>query len=360
MRTKKYRSLLWNRPKSKPIYNKIGIDAVNVGELDLVLGIDYLKKLEKEQNLPFVSANLVDEGGAPIFKPYVIKDVNGKKVGIFGTIGDTSDMASKVEEITKGAAKVQDLLQVSETVVKELSDRVDFVIVLTHQKTNRNWVLARRIEGIDLIVGGHDIQKTKDLVEAGEALMVNAGEKGQYLGVLQITLNGERNVRNELVPLGDDIPDDPQIKSMISDYNDRIAALYSSPKKSSSAPANAPLRATACAPCHPTQVSKWQESDHAKAYNTLVKNSKQYDPKCLSCHTTRFEQPGGFSMDLQQADLVNVQCEVCHGSGEEHMSQGTPMPIADPGKDLCQKCHTPDRCPGFDEEYADALNMIDH
>ena len=49
------------------IYNKIGVDAVNVGELDLVLGVDFLKGLAKKQNFPFVSANLVDAKNAAYF-----------------------------------------------------------------------------------------------------------------------------------------------------------------------------------------------------------------------------------------------------------------------------------------------------
>jgi 2',3'-cyclic-nucleotide 2'-phosphodiesterase (5'-nucleotidase family) len=36
------------------IYKKIGIDAVNIGELDLVLGIGFLKELEKKHDFPFV------------------------------------------------------------------------------------------------------------------------------------------------------------------------------------------------------------------------------------------------------------------------------------------------------------------
>jgi 2',3'-cyclic-nucleotide 2'-phosphodiesterase (5'-nucleotidase family) len=103
------------------IYKYVGIDAVNIGELDLVLGIDYLKELEKKHSFPFISANLVDDKDVPIFKRYIIKKVNDKNVGIFGVIGDTSEMASKVSEITKDAAFIQDPLQAAEAIVKELS-----------------------------------------------------------------------------------------------------------------------------------------------------------------------------------------------------------------------------------------------
>lgn len=343
------------------IYNRIGVDAVNIGELDLLLGLDFLKELAKKQNFPLISANLIDNKGIPIFKRYIIKKVNGKNVGIFGIIGDTSEMAAKVKENTNGAANVQDPLKAAESIVKELAGKVDYMIALTHQGTNRDWVIARRVPGIDLIVGGHDKQKTREPHEADKTLIVQAGEKGQYQGMLEVTFgaDGNKTFHNTLVPYGDEVKDDSQVKSMISDFNDKLSELYggSGEKKE---PSKAPLRLTACEPCHADPVKKWQTTDHAKAYDTLVKKSKQFDPKCLACHTTRFEQPEGFSMKLQQAELVNVQCESCHGPAKEHLNEGKPIPVAKPDKKLCLKCHTADRCPNFEAEYDKAWQKIKH
>ena len=290
----------------------------------------------------------MDDKNTPIFKRYVIKKVNGKNVGIFGVMGDTSEMAGKVSQITNGAVSVTDPLQAAEAIVKELSGKVDYMIGLTHQGTNRDWVIARRVPGIDLVVGGHDKQKTKEPFAAEKTLIVQSGEKGQYQGLLEVSMDGTKTSQNQLVPLGDDIANDPNIKAMISDYNDKIAEIYGGSGESKPAPNNAALSLTTCEPCHGDQVKKWQTTDHAKAYETLVKKSKQFDPKCLACHTTRFEQPEGFSMTAQQMELVNVQCENCHGSATEHLSDMTKKPAPKPVMALCIKCHTADRCPGFD------------
>ncbi len=330
------------------IFKEIGVDAVNIGELDLALGVDYLKEIQKKYDFPFVSANLVDDKGAPIFKPYVIKKVNDKNIGIFGVIGDTSEMAAKVSEITKDAVTIQDPLKAAETIVKELTGKVDYMVALTHQGTNRDWVIARRIKGIDLVVGGHDKQKTKEPFEADKTLIVQAGEKGQYQGLLEVTMDGTKTAQNSLTPFGDDIANDPKIKAMITAYNDKVADIYGGADESKPAAANVSLRLTACEPCHADMVTKWKASDHAKAYATLVGKSKQFDPKCLACHTTRFEQPDGFNMKQQQMELVNVQCESCHGSAKEHLSDMTKKPAPRPVMANCIKCHTADRCPGFD------------
>jgi hypothetical protein len=107
-------------------------------------------------------------------------------------------------------------------------------------------------------------------------------------------------------------------------------------------------------------VKKWKTTDHARAYETLVKKSKQFDPKCLACHTVRFEQPGGFNMKQQQMELVNVQCESCHGYANEHLSDMKPIPTQKPTLALCLKCHTSDRCPNFERDAKDLFAKIKH
>jgi hypothetical protein len=266
-------------------------------------------------------------------------------------MGDTSDMISKVSQITNETVSVQDPLKAAESVIKELAGKVDYMIALTHQGTNRDWVVARRVPGIDLIVGGHDKQKTREPFEAEKTLIVQAGEKNQYQGILEVVMDGTRTFKNELVPYGESIADDPKVKAMISEYNDKIADIYGGTAQKAPPAANVVLRAAACEPCHPDQAKSWRSSDHAKAYSTLAGKSKQFDPKCLACHTTRFEQPEGFTMKAQQPELMNVQCESCHGSAKDHLSGGKPVPVANPGMDLCLKCHTPDRCPTFETDF---------
>jgi predicted CXXCH cytochrome family protein len=342
------------------IFKTIGIDAVNVGELDLVLGLDYLKELEKKHSFPFVSTNLVDADNKPVFERYVLKQVNGKTVAIMGLYGDTSEMAGKLADITGGKLTVQDPIKAAEAVVAELAGKADYVIAMTHQIANRDWVIARRVKGVHLVVGGHDRQKTPDPLVAGDALIVRAGEKGQYLGMLEVALDGSKEPANTLVAFDESIADDGKVQEMISAYNDKVADMYGGGSGDQPAAADVPLRVEACAPCHSSQVAQWKTTDHAKAYATLVGKSKQYDPKCLSCHTIRFEQPGGFNMQEMQMAFVNVQCESCHGDATEHLASMKPIPVADPQIDLCLKCHTDDRCPEFEEEKEIVFDKIRH
>jgi hypothetical protein len=96
------------------------------------------------------------------------------------------------------------------------------------------------------------------------------------------------------------------------------------------------------------------------AYETLVKRSKQFDPKYLMCHTTRFEQPERFSMKLQQMELANVQCESCHGFAKERLSDMKTIRNADSKIGLCLKCHTADRCTNYEKDEKIVMEKIQH
>ncbi|NOK34096.1 5'-nucleotidase, partial [Corallococcus exercitus] len=54
-----------------------GYAAMAVGQRDLVLGVDFLKKKTKGAKLKLVSANLVDAKGQPLFPASVVTTVGG-------------------------------------------------------------------------------------------------------------------------------------------------------------------------------------------------------------------------------------------------------------------------------------------
>ena len=346
------------------LYKAIGIDAVNIGELELALGIGYLKELAKKADVPLISANLVDSGGAPIFPRYIIRKAGSKNVGIIGLIGDTGDIPGKVKEITNGEASVSDAVAAATSVVEELKGKVDYIVAVTHQQANRDWIIARRVNGIDVVVGGHDKQRTETpLIVDDKALIVRAGEKGQYLGMLEADIDKKMAFTHNLVHLGEDIEDDAKIKAMITAYNDMIFDMYSGEGEAGVNPAaNVQLQNEKCGTCHASQLTKWKTTDHAKAYNTLFDKAKNYDPTCLACHTVRFEQAGGFNMKDQPMSLVHVQCEACHGDAKDHLAtfQATAIPTRKPTIDVCAKCHTSDRNPNLVQDQKIFLDKIKH
>jgi 2',3'-cyclic-nucleotide 2'-phosphodiesterase (5'-nucleotidase family) len=340
----------------------IGIDAVNVGELELALGVDYLKELEKKYDIPFVSANIVNDKKELLFKPYVIKTIDNVKVGIIGIMGTTPDVAKPFEEIVGSSLTVLDPIETVTAKVAELKDKVDFVIVLTHQHMNKNWIIARKISGIDVVVGGHHKQKLETPYEANNTYIVQTGEKGQHQGMLVIekAADGTKTGANTLVPYNDKIADDAKVKAMIDDFNKEVNKLYSAPSGATAKEETATLRAASCGECHTDAYEVWQKTNHAKAFQTLVDKERQVNPDCLGCHTTRFEEAGGFTMKAQEKELRNVQCESCHGDRTEHLKDPSVVSQTKPAMETCIKCHTEHRCPDFKKNYTQEWEKIKH
>jgi hypothetical protein len=341
-------------------YNRIGCDALNIGEMDFALGLDFLKHLEKIARFPFVSANLTDTNNQPLFKRYIIKNVNGIRVGIFGLVSDRSDVTSNIKKATRGALIVQDELISAENVMKELSGKADIVIALTHNGVGRDWVIARRIKGINVIIGGHDKQKLAEPHNADGTLIAQAGDRGQHVGHLQVLFNpdGSKTYKNEIAALGKHYADDVAVGALVKDYRGKVTQLYGADKQKE--PAAKEPKSAECSACHGKIYDSWMETKHAIAYASLVKKERQYDPECLACHTTNFEQPGGFTMKSQALEMVNIQCYSCHGSAVDHLTNNGSVEIKKPGRKQCVVCHTEARSPGYVKDYEKYLSKVKH
>ena len=342
------------------IYKELGIDAIDVGELELALGVDFLKELEKKYDLPFISANIVNDKDQLVFKPYVIKKVGNLKVGIIGIMGNSSDVSKKMKDIVGTSLSVLDPFKTTEKVVNELKGKADFIIVLTHEIMNPNWKIARQIKGVDVIVGGHQKLKLKTPYSPNNTYIVESGEKGQYQGMLEVKIapDGTKTATNLLVPMSDKIPNNPKVKAMIDQFNQDVTKLYTTgtnEKKDTVTP-----KSIECKECHEDAYTVWQNSKHAKAFQTLIDKGRQFNPDCLVCHTTRFEEPGGFTVTDQQKELRNVQCDSCHGNSAAHMEDPSVVPDGKAGMETCIKCHTEHRCPDFKKDYLQEWEKIKH
>jgi mono/diheme cytochrome c family protein len=141
--------------------------------------------------------------------------------------------------------------------------------------------------------------------------------------------------------------------------------------------------AKACGMCHKSekqgkQLSIWESSAHAKAYETLktaradsIAKAKGISTKavvaeaCLKCHVS------GYNVDASLLDKKfnmedGVQCETCHGAGADYKSLkvmkvkadavANGLMIYDKVETLCVKCHNSES-PTFDAATFNAEEM---
>jgi hypothetical protein len=109
----------------------------------------------------------------------------------------------------------------------------------------------------------------------------------------------------------------------------------------------------ACIECHSDQFDFWSGTAHARAYDTIVDRGHGFDAACIDCHTTGFEEDGGYSDPRLAAPFGPVSCWECHRTTWPHY--GTAWRVVDPQYVSnvaeymqCDNCHTDERSPDFD------------
>ena len=134
--------------------NLMGYDAVGIGDDDLILGKEFLSEISKKANFPFISSNLFDEAsGKTLFKSFLIKEINGLRIGIFSLF--SPDLFTGPSDPRRKGLNIRSPMETAQAMVKELKPKTDLIILLSHLGYAKDIELAQAVEGINFIVGGH-------------------------------------------------------------------------------------------------------------------------------------------------------------------------------------------------------------
>jgi 5'-nucleotidase/UDP-sugar diphosphatase len=167
-----------------------------------------------------------------IVKPYIIREIQGIRIAIFGILGKD---AAEVSPFAR-PMKFRDPIETSREMVKTLreKEKADWVVCLSHGGLRENKSLseddrlAKEVPGIDLIVGGHSHTKLKTPLMVNQTIIVQAGGHGEYVGVLDLAYeNGKMKLTGyKLVEIDDSIQADEKIQKRVESYigliNERV------------------------------------------------------------------------------------------------------------------------------------------
>jgi 2',3'-cyclic-nucleotide 2'-phosphodiesterase (5'-nucleotidase family) len=197
--------------------NIAGYDAMTFGNHEFDLGTATLANFVKAADFPFVSANVnfsqdsnlksrfsdtitVNPQNGNIYNG-MIKVVNGEKIGIFGlTTAETPTISSPGADVV-----FENYIQEAQKAVNSFKAQgVNKIVALTHLGYNDSAVwdndleLAKAVEGIDVIVGGHTHVKLDapvlETTGIEPTVIVQANEYNKFLGDLDVTFDGSGKV----------------------------------------------------------------------------------------------------------------------------------------------------------------------
>lgn len=212
----KYRSIY------SQLTNAADYDAGILGNHEFNYGLPYLQQCEAKRNYPILAANLKENTGDGVLDaPYKILTHAGVKVGILGLTTQYIPHWEQKEHIV--GWQFESAVKVAKKWVPILRKQVDVVIVAYHggfecdlatgnpserlTGENEGYQLLSEVPGIDALVTGHQHREIATICQGVPT--TQPGEKGKYIGAIELELNEHRKVEKQsthLISVADVVP----------------------------------------------------------------------------------------------------------------------------------------------------------
>ncbi|RYG98525.1 MAG: bifunctional metallophosphatase/5'-nucleotidase [Alphaproteobacteria bacterium] len=198
--------------------NSLGLDIAIPGNWAVTYGADAWKQRAGEFNYKMIAANMSDDAGKQLFDPYVIKEINGVRLGIIGFT--EPDIPVRQPPFMSDGLKFQES-EVLQPLVDELRNRekVDVVVVVSHIGLPRAVGLAESLKGVDIILSADTHERTYEPLVRGDTWIVEAGAFASFVGLLDITVSPENKIIDRswrLIELRPELfPEDPEVKQIV-------------------------------------------------------------------------------------------------------------------------------------------------
>jgi len=214
--------------------NLLGVEAMT-GHWEFTYGEERLRENLKKFQGEFLAQNVFltedaafndkpafDAASGRVFKPATVKEVGGYRIGIIGQAFPYVPVAHPKRFVPDWTFGIHDadLQKVVDGLRQQ--EKVDAVLLLSHNGMDVDLKLASRVTGIDIILGGHThdgVPRPTAVSNAGgKTLVSNAGSSGKFLAVVDLELGkgSVTGVRYHLLPVyADLLKPDPAMQAFI-------------------------------------------------------------------------------------------------------------------------------------------------
>ncbi|MFB5267326.1 bifunctional metallophosphatase/5'-nucleotidase [Paenibacillus enshidis] len=192
------------------VINLTGYDAVTIGNNEgLTFTPDMLEQAYAGIQCPVVCGNIreISTGFAPPWmKEFLVLNKDGIRIGLVAATAPYStfyrilgwEARDPVESLKKQVAAIR--------------GSVDVVIVMSHLGLHTDERLAREVDGIDVILGGHSHHVLEAPLMIGGTALCAAGKHGMLMGKVVLGRNGDQEpfkvIAGECLPLNTSILDE--------------------------------------------------------------------------------------------------------------------------------------------------------
>jgi 5'-nucleotidase len=207
-------------------WNTVGLDYATFGNHEFDFGPDVLLERIKESRFKWIAANVIDKRTGKPFGdalPYIIREFDGVKVGIFGLVlPDTKTTSRPGPDV--------DFLSPCETarkIVTELHNLgVKSVVALTHLSMAEDKQVARCAD-VDVVIGGHEHSLLES--SSGGAPILKMTSDARELGRIDLNISKDTGVVESIdwkvIPVNAQIKEDQSFAVINRKYGALIKEL---------------------------------------------------------------------------------------------------------------------------------------
>lgn len=220
-----------------PVLNEMGIDCACVGNHDVDGGVPHLEGLIARTSFPWLLSNVrMRDTGLPMARAGVTRIVtsaSGVRVGLMGLA--EREWIDTLTCVSPDEIEYDDFCEAGERLAAELREAgADVVVALTHMRQPNDEVLARRVRGIDLVLGGHD--HFYSVREIAGCTVVKSDSDFRALSLVRVWLGdaagggadvnqGARvGVSVDRLDVNESVPPDPDMRGMVAKLTDEVKA----------------------------------------------------------------------------------------------------------------------------------------
>ena len=217
---------LWTQGQDMVDAAKLLGVAVMTGHWDFTYGEERIQKIIENDfagKVDFVAQNVkTSDFGDPVFKPYVIKEINGVAVAIIGQAFPYTPIANPAWQTPNWTFGIRES-EMQQTINEARAKGAQAVVLLSHNGMDVDLKMAARVTGLDAILGGHTHDGVPQPVivknAGGQTIVTNAGSNGKFLGVLDLDVKGKQvlGFNYRLLPVFSNLlPADPAMRALIA------------------------------------------------------------------------------------------------------------------------------------------------
>lgn len=206
------------------IFNHLNWDYATFGNHEFDIGKPALLQRLAEAKTVFFSANVRDKATQQPFahsQDNVIFNVDGVKVGLVGLTLEhvPLDFVTFLEPVASAKRAIQQLKQ----------QHVDVIVLVTHQDYKSDIELAEKLDGIDLIIGGHEHENLYLVRGAKLVPIAKADANAKSVFVHNISVDkqsGVKQIDSKLVFLDESIPLDEETTALVKHWQEQGFAAF--------------------------------------------------------------------------------------------------------------------------------------